>query len=156
MHLSFLKQKQSCFISIRAYSTTFWIRKSRKVLKKASHCGHALLQKGMLSIISPIQLEIMDLKSALKVQCTVIFVKIHFQIRAHCPKNWKIKFYFYLLEISQKFEKFSVPRGTSCSFAKIGELFIFCRQRVNMITLLIWPIYLAFVLLILYICAMLN
>ena len=38
-------KKQKWFTFIRAHSTTFWTRKSRKLDKNASYCGHALLKK---------------------------------------------------------------------------------------------------------------
>ena len=105
LHQSYASQlsetKTELFLSqLEPIPQHFEYVKVEKFLKRphavVTHCcSHTLLNKGMLTFISPEQLEKTDLKSAfLSSLSTVIFVKIHFQISAHCQKNWKIKFFY--------------------------------------------------------------
>ena len=90
---AFWCKKQNWFIFIRAHSTTFWICKSRKSAKKASHCGHALLKinncfHSYLLNGRRYPKHSNESKFSIKRSLnSVIFVKISFQISIHCKKN---------------------------------------------------------------------
>ena len=85
-------KKQKWFIITTAHFTKFWRHKSCFLIKKTSHCGHALLKK--VNALTDIFWTVNDIsnRSAISINITintVIFVKIGFQISTHIKKKLK-------------------------------------------------------------------